>query len=655
MDEQLILTAQTLRLNPNVQRSDLPDGICVLKNVPARRYLTVTLDQWNLLRNFSNPATVPEVLRAVILNRTCLPLREFYELVLKAQRAGVLLLEGQVEKEERARRWAVPLNAWIPSVLGWTALIAAVTLLVMRPLPLPGPMPSGLIDLAIGWVMLCATLSLGHVLAASTLLWGGGEIYDPQFKYLRPAPYFSVNLEDACMTSRITQIGVWSAKFFPVMLASAALLWYRPEWALPHVIAALVLMRPFGGNGGVGPILSALFRGHLLDTHKNMLFTPNRLWKVRLRFGLDRVSIPYVAIRLLWGLGWCVLVVSVVLRALDRSVREVLGSVEYWREVGVGFSVLAAIALVIFVGRPLARNLWVRFRAQYREYVRTLRRWRTKPDAAQNPDTVARVLSESLMFRRLSQTERAELLKNAKPQVFKACSTIHRFADPTTHVGIILSGQVAMYRRLKSGRPERVVLLAEGDVFGAHALLDAGRPVVQLRALTPVTALMVPIEEFQQRVVAKLGAATTNDLVHKVPFLRRLVLCRGWHPQAIARFAQLSAILSYHENETILAERQDSHQFYVVYEGQVDVRRGKKRLARLDAGGYFGELSLLQNSSAIADVVTRGTVRCLTFSKADFLRFMTHNPLVGLHLEAISSKRLGYPLFPLTAHSFDVR
>ena len=191
--------------------------------------------------------------------------------------------------------------------------------------------------------------------------------------------------------------------------------------------------------------------------------------------------------------------------------------------------------------------------------------------------------------------------------------------------------------------------------FGAHALLDQGRPAVQLRALTPVTALLVPIEEFQQRVIAKLGAATTNDLVHKVPFLRRLVLCRGWNPQAIARFAQLAAVLGYHEDETILAERQDSHQFYVVYEGQVDVKRGRKHLARLGPGGYFGELSLLQNSSAIADVVTRGAVRCLTFSKADFLRFMTHNPLVGLHLEAISSKRLGYPLFPLTAHSFDVR
>ena len=104
-----------------------------------------------------------------------------------------------------------------------------------------------------------------------------------------------------------------------------------------------------------------------------------------------------------------------------------------------------------------------------------------------------------------------------------------------------------------------------------------------------------------------------------------------------------------------MAERQDSHQFYVVYEGCVQVKRGKKLLSRLEPGGFFGEISLLQNSSAIADVVTREHVRCLTFTKADFLRFMTHNPLVGLQLERISSERLGYPLFPLRSHSFDVR
>jgi CRP-like cAMP-binding protein len=654
MDEQLVLTAQTLKLNPNVQRADMPGGVSVLKNVPARRYLTVTLDQWNLLRNFATPATVPDVLRAVILNRSCVPLREYYELILKAQKAGVLRLERQTEPEERARRWAVPLNAWIPIILGWTSVVAAVILLMTRPFTFPSPLPAGAFDVFMGWVLLCIGLSAGSALAASVLVWGGGEIYEPKFHLLRPTPYFGVNLDDACMTSRLTQVGVWSAKFMPVMLTAGLLWWYQPAWGTLHALAVLVMLRPAVG-GSVTPILSVLFRGQILDTHQNMAFTPNRRWKVRLKFGIARVSALYVAARLVWSAAWCFLVLFVALRAFDRGVGEVLASGEYWREVGLGFAAVAAGAFLVFIGRPIARSLWVRSRARYREIVQMIHRWRAKPEEFNNPEVVARLLADSLIFRRLPPSERVELLKRAKPQVFKAWSLIRKFSDKSTDVGIILSGGVAVYRRLKSGRAERVLELGEGDVFGAHAFLDTGRPEAQVRALTPVIALMLPLDEFQQRVVAKLGVPLANDLVHKVPFLRRLSLCRSWHPQAVARFAQISSVIGYNENETIVAERQDSHQFYVVYEGRVQVRRAKKVLSRLEPGGFFGEIALLQNSSAIADVITRENVRCLTFSKADFLRFMTHNPLVGLQLEEISSRRLGYPLFPLNAHSFDVR
>lgn len=632
----------------------MPGGVCVLKNVPARRYLTVTLDQWNLLRNFATAGTVPDVLRAVILNRSCLPLREYYELILKAQRVGVLKLERQTEPEARARRWAVPLNAWVPIVLGWVSLIAAVALLATQPFHWPSPLPGGVLDVVIGWALLCAGLSVGSALAASTLVWGGGEIYEPGFAILRPAPYFKVNLEDACMTSLLTQVGVWSAKFLPVMLTAVLLWWYRPAWGLVHVIAVLVMLRPFAG-GSITPFLSALFRGHLLDTHKNMLFSPNRRWKVRLKFGLARVSALYVAARIVWGAGWCVLVLMVTLRAAGRSVREVVGSADYWREVGMGFVAVGGLAVLVFVGRPIARSLFVRVRAHYKNFHVLVKRWRTKPEEVSGTETVSQLMADSLVFRRLPPPERAELLKRAKLQSFKAGALIRKFSDKSADVGLILSGAVSISRRLKTGRAERVLMLTEGDVYGAHALLDAGRPEAQIRALTPLTVFVLPIEDFQTRVVARLGVSLANDLIHKAPFLRRLSFCRGWHPQALARFAQISSTVGYHEGETIVAERQDSHQFYVVYEGRVLVKRGRKVISRLGPGGFFGEISLLQNSAAVADVLTKESVRCLTISKSDFLRFMTHNPLVGMQLEEISSARLGRPIFPLNVHSFEVR
>lgn len=655
MDEQLVLTAQTLKLNPDLQKADVPGDVFVMKNVPGRKYLTVSSAQWNLLRNFANPATVPDVLRAVILNRTCLPLREYYELILKAYHAGVLKAPGEPEADVRACRWLISLSPWIPIVLTIVSVVTAVTCLAIKPFPMPGVWPQSMIlDLLIGWGLLSVGLSFGQLMAGSVLRAGGGEIYDPQFHFLRPVPYFAVSLEDAAMTSRLTQVGVWCARLFPVAGTAAALWYYRPAWGLLHVFGLLVMLRPFA-SGCVAQVISTLCRGLVLDTQKNFLFSLNQRWHIRLRFGLSRISIPYVLVRLVWGVVWTLLLIFVALRAANQSMQEVFGSRAYWTDVSAVFG-LAGIAVIIgYIGVPMTRATWTYLVARRRQMAKSLGRWRIKAATPVTEEQIARTLGESLLFRRIAAAERADLRERSELKVFKSHKTIQSFSDKSTEVGVIISGKLIVYRRLKSGRPEKALILQEGDVFGAHALLDTERQHALIKTLTPVVALMIPIGEFEQRVLRPLGAPLINDLVQKVPFLRGVSFCASWHPQAIARFAQLTSTVTYHEGEVILVDRQDTQQFYVVYEGRITVKRLNRVRGRLKPGAYFGEVSILQNSSAISDVIAIETSRCLLISKADFLRFVTHNPLVSLQLEEISSHRLGRPIFPLSEHSFEIR
>lgn len=655
MDEQLVLTAQTLKLNPDLQRADVPGRVFVVKNVPGRKYLTVSTEQWNLLRNFANPATVPDVLRSVILNRTCLPLREYYELVLKAYRAGVLKVSGDAEPDVRACRWLISLNPWISIILSVVAVVAAVACLALRPFPQLETWPkAACIDLLIGWGLLCAGLSIGQAMAASVLRAGNGEVYDPEFRFLRPFPYFGVSLEDASMTSRRTQVGIWCARLFPVAATSAVLWFYRPSWGVLHVVGLMVMLRPFA-NGSVSQMISTICRGLVLDTQKNFLFSLNQRWRVRLQFGLSRISAYYVIARLVWGVVWTLLVIFVALRAANESMEEVFGSVAYWRDVSAVFGIAGIATILAYVGVPVVRAIWTYVIAKERELAKTWSRWRVKEAMPATEEQISRVLSESLLFRRIAAAERSDLRDRGTLKVFKGRKTICTFSDKSTEVGVIISGRLLVYRRLKCGRPEKALILQEGDVFGAHALLDTERQHAMIKTLTPVVALMVPIEDFEQRVLQPLGASLINDLAQKVPFLRGVSFCASWHPQAIARFAQLTSIVGYNDGEVILVDRQDTQQFYVVYEGRVVVKRSNRVRARLKPGAYFGEVSILQNSSAMSDVVATETARCLLISKADFLRFVTHNPLVSLQLEQISSARLGHPIFPLSAHSFEIR
>lgn len=654
MDEQLVLTAQTLRLNPDLQRAEAPGNVFVVKNVPGRKYLTVSAEQWNLLRNFANPGTVPDVLRAVILNRTCVPLREFYELVLKAFSAGILEISPDSEAKTPAARWLVSLTPWVPIILAAFSLGAAVALLAIQPFPWPSGTPREITaSLLIGWALLSAGLSLGQAMAASVLRAGGGEVYEPQLRVLRPVPYFGVSLADASMTSRLTQAGIWCARLFPVIGTAAALWYYRPEWGLLHVLGIIVMLRPVGG-GCISELISTLCRGLVLDTQKNFIFSLNRRWRVRVRMSLSRVSWGYLFCRLVWGLVWIVFVIFIGLRAAHQDVRDLFGSLGYWREVGLVFAVIATAIVIAYLGLPFTRFFWTRTTSSGNQIASRWSRWRINHKEPATEEQVSRVLAESLLFRRISPIEREELRQTGEVRVFKSWRTLQDFQDKRDTVGLILSGRVAVWRRTKAGRAERALTLMEGDLFGAHALLDAERQHARVRSETPVVALMIPVAEFEHRVLRQLGAPLVNDLAQKVPFLRGVSFCGSWHPQAIARFAQLSSIVVFHEGELIVSEKQDTQQFYIVYEGQVAVKRRRRFRGRLKPGAFFGEVSILQNSSAVADVIARENTRCLMISKADFLRFVTHNPLVSLQLEEISSKRLGRPIFPLSAHSFEV-
>ena len=654
MDEQLVFTAQTLRLNPHVIRADSSGPIFVVKNAANRKYLTVTSEQWNMLRNFANPATVPDVLRAVILNRTCLPLREYYELVLKALRAGVLLVDRQPmgESNGMARRWMVSLGPRLPLILTWASAAAAMGLLLSRPFPWPHAWPQGVYDVFMGWILLIAGVSLGQVLAASVLRGGGGEIYAPKFHIWRPVPYFGVSLEDACMCDRLTQAGVASVRLFPVLASAACIWWFRPEWGALHVLAVIVMLRPFDGSAP-SELLSTVCRGHVLDTHKNFVFSLNQNWRVKFKASLARVSPGYVSARLGWGLCWVALVVFTGARARNEpiSINDFVDP--KWST--IIFCIVAGGALIAFVGPPAIRFLYSLCRDYVQRNQLQWKRWRLNSVAPVEEGRIVRLMADSLLFRRLAPAARAALSSCGQPRFFKAWTTIHNFADQSKNVSVILSGRVAVYRRLKSGRGERAMVLKEGDIFGAHALLDPERNQVQVRSLTPVLVLSIPIREFERHAVIPIGVALADNLAQKAPFLRELSFCANWHPQAVARFTQIASMVRYNSGELIVAERQDSQQFFLIYEGRVAIRREGRQRGRLRLGSFFGEVSLLQNSAAGSDVVALEETRCLTISKSDFLRFMTHNPHVAIQLEQISSKRLGRPVFPCEYRSYDAR
>jgi CRP-like cAMP-binding protein len=647
MDINLILSAQTLGLAPRIQQSGLINGLYVLKNVPLKTYLRVTPEQWVILQMFERPQTVPVVLGTAIRERQCLPLGEFYELVLKALRADILCEPGPAPQAVKAHEWQWTVR---PRVLARPLLVLFCVGVAMA-LGFRPRLPTAPVDWAAGLLLLSASLSFGIFLKACLVRGAGGEVYRPRWRWLALPPHFTVDTQDAIMLQPGERMAIGIA--VPAVLATAAGIasWHRPGIAFLSLLGLIASLRPvFGGR--IAGLIHVGGRRSLSDAEHSHLFPPNRSPDGRIMMLRRAVSQPTTWVRMAYGIVW-------TLAALYWGAR--LGEVppwtlEFWQRNGLRVAVGIFGSLIALGAGYLAWEIFHILRERARARRDTLRLWQRRWFGAKRIplDESGRVkhLSSSPVFSALSPPERQELARLMAVRRLGFWTSLTPGGDAPVHVSLIVSGKVSVRRETPSGRAVQVQVLSEGDIVGLHDLADPKHPRYLLRTQTPVTLLSIDRETAERLIVRKVPQSTITDMVLKAPFLRRIPLCQNWHRQAIDRFARLSSITAYEPGAAILSEGQTVEVFFVIFQGDATVSRNSRTVATIRAGEFFGEIGLMQNSAPNASVTANDNTRCLSIPRMELMRFVTHNYTVALELERVSSKRLGRPIFPLRQGDF---
>ena len=647
MDINLILSAQTLCLAPQIKRSELIDGLYVLKNSPAKTYLKVTPEQWLILQQFEKPRMVPAVLGNAILERHCLPLGEFYELILKAMRANILLEPGVGPEPILANDWHWAVR---PSVLTRPLTILFCVGILMA-LVFHPRVPTSALDVVAGIVLLSTTLSFGEFLAGCMVRGAGGEVYRPRWAWIEIPPHFFVDTDDVVMMPRSTQTLV--ALAIPTVLAASAGIaaWHKPEWAFFSLIGLILSVRPIFG-GTLASLIRVDNEKAPSDAEHDYVFPPNLRPEMRLKLLKKAIFQSTTWVRIGYGILWTLCIVYWV----ERLGSTPLLSVAFWRSNGPMIATGIVGSLIVLGVAYFSWEFyhWARERGRARRNTMRLSRQRWFGTDRSTLDESGRVklLSLSPMLSTLQPPQRVELARAMAIRRMGPFRKIEESYGAIAQVSMIVSGKVSLRRELPSGRSVQVQVLSEGDIIGLHDLADPKFPDYRLRSLTPLTLLTVDRAAAEKLIVARISQEMLTDTVLKLPFLRQISLCQNWHLQAVNRFARLSAIRGYVPGEIILGEGQTVPEFFVIFQGDARVSRERRLLSTIHAGEFFGEIGLMQNSSSNATVAAHNGTRCLSIPRNELLRFVTHNYTVALELERVSSKRLGRPLFPLRPGDF---
>jgi CRP-like cAMP-binding protein len=124
------------------------------------------------------------------------------------------------------------------------------------------------------------------------------------------------------------------------------------------------------------------------------------------------------------------------------------------------------------------------------------------------------------------------------------------------------------------------------------------------------------------------------ELLRKVPLFHRLPR------REVARIAALATEESFAQGTPVLREGSRDDGFFIVLQGEVDVRQGVRHLATLKRGQFFGEIGLIARSGRTATVTAGTPVDVLRIAGRDFQKLLEASPRLALKILEELAERL---------------
>lgn len=662
-DRERLLHSAVLKVGAEVVSGSLRRDRVVVKNAATGDLIGVSRDERAILQAFGAGATVPDVLAKLIMKGKSPPLREFYELVLKALEKGILLEESAGEPP---RKRAVDFRFALPAVPA-ALLIAAAFGIFLYALAAADfrdsrafgvflslafatdfVLPRSGYDYLAGYFAVSVALGLGNLLAAGLLRASEAEVYDPAWRWRSPVPHFRFNLQDVRMAGGKAEVLAGLLRLGPLVALFALAAFQAPFLSLVLLLGVMWQTLPLRAYP-VSQVLSGLTGRIPLDTHRDPLFERSRRTWGALRRRLGFENGKYLAILLLAWAFWAGSVVYLSFLLAPGLLAEEIPAL-----LSATF-LLPALAVAAVLPAGLAARAGVRnARDAIRRYRRKRARIREKeaelaPYGFSNPppeEKVLAMLGESIVFGEIKSDDRKAIAKKLRPHFISARETMVSADSAHDRMYIVFKGKFEAMRELPSGRSLRLARLGHGDVFGNVPLWDEAPRLRIIRSLTRGIVYSLSREDFSKIVISAASHTAIKDAV-KASFLSRIPFFREWPRETIRDFARTGSFVVCPAGKYVVREGQPNLFFYIVYDGVSERIVNGRRRTRLGIGEFFGEISLMRNVSATADVFAREGSRYLVFGRKDFVRFVCRHPEAALAFEKACSQRLGEPVFPV--------
>ena len=128
------------------------------------------------------------------------------------------------------------------------------------------------------------------------------------------------------------------------------------------------------------------------------------------------------------------------------------------------------------------------------------------------------------------------------------------------------------------------------------------------------------------------------ELIKKVPLFSRL------SKDSLQQVASIADEIDLPEGKELTREGDRGREFFVLLEGQAEVRKGSDVINTLGQGDFLGEIALVTKQPRTATVTTTSPVRALVITERDFASLLRRSPDVGQGVLEALAERVAHEL-----------
>ncbi len=260
-----------------------------------------------------------------------------------------------------------------------------------------------------------------------------------------------------------------------------------------------------------------------------------------------------------------------------------------------------------------------------------------------SPKEIQNVLSELPLFSYFTSEILKTIISRSEVRQFSGRTPVILQGDDGTHLNVLLSGTLEVRQRQNSGSFRKLGEVHPPSIFGEIAVLDDTKRTAEVIATQESIVLMVPAQllreishdsQYIRELNAFKNAITVNQYFTSAPIFKEL------SEDVIHLFNARGKIENYKKDQVVFKQGDAGDGFYLLLRGSVGVLVNGRPVARIQQGGFFGEISM------IADIPRTGTIyaledsQVLKIGREAFWEILSRDINMAMFIESVGEMRI---------------